>query len=283
MKKLFTLFSITALCALTQAQVTTPPASVPAEYDVQVGLTEVELTYNRPNMNGRQIFGGLVPYGQVWRTGANKNSTIQFSDDVKIGNYTLKAGKYAIYTIPSPQTWEVIFYIDNENWGLPSEWDETKVAAKVTAKVHKLPITIETFSISIDDIRNDTAKLNFLWSDIYVEVPIEFPTDQKVMTSIQNTLQNNPKYSDYLAAANYYYTTRKDINQAKEWIDKGMKINQDPKFWQLRQQALIYAEAGDFKGAIQLAQQSTELAKKAGNNDYIRMNEEAIKEWNKKK
>ena len=283
MKKLVTLLAIVATSAFTYAQVTTPSASAPAGYEVKVGLTEVELEFNRPNKSDRQIFGDLVPYDKMWRTGANKNSTIEFSDDVKIEGQTVKAGKYAIFTKPSKKSWEVYFYTETENWGLPEKWDDAKVAAKVTAKVHHLPMEVETFSISIDDIKYDEAKLNFLWSNVYVEVPIHFPTDEKVMVSIKNTMNNSPKMEDYFAAANYYYNTKKDIKQAKEWFDEGMKLSKEPKFWQLRQQSLIYAEAGDFKGAIKLAQQSLDLAKKAGNDDYAKMNQASIDSWSKKK
>lgn len=282
MKKVLTLLSFAAFMAFSQAQVTTPPASVPAEYDVTVGLTNIELEYNRPNVNDRKIFGDLVPYGEIWRTGANSNSTIKFSDDVVIDGQTLKAGKYAIYTKPQQDSWEVYFYTDNENRGLPEKWDDAKVALKTKAKVHKLPLQVETFSISIDDIKNDNAKLNFIWSDVYVEVKIEVPTDKKVLASIDATLKNSPKPEDYLAAANYFFSTDKDIQQAKKWIDEGMKNVKEPRFWQLRQQSLIYAKSGDKKGAISLAQRSLDLAKAAGNTDYVKMNEDSIKDWSKK-
>jgi hypothetical protein len=281
MKKALTLLSFAAFLAFTNAQVKTPPASVPAEYEVKVGLTEFDLEYSRPNMNGRTIFGDLVPYGKMWRTGANKNSTIEFSDDIVIDGQTVKAGKYAIFTKPEKESWEIYFYSDTENWGLPEKWDDSKVAMKTRAKVHKLPLQVETFSISIDDISNDNAKLNFLWSDVFVEIKMEVPTDKKVMASIESTMKNSPKPEDYIAAANYYFTTGKDIQQAKKWIDEGLKDVKEPKFWQLRQQSLIYAKAGDKKGAIKLAQQSMDLAQKAGNADYVKMNEVSIKEWSK--
>lgn len=282
MKKALTLLSFAAFMAFSQAQVTTPPASVPAEYEVKVGLTEFDLEYNRPNVNDRKIFGDLVPYGKIWRTGANKNSTIEFSDDIVIDGQTVKAGKYAIFTKPEKDSWEIYFYTDTENWGLPEKWDDSKVAMRTKAKVHKLPLSVETFSISIDEIKNDNAKLNFMWSDVYVEVKIEVPTDKKVLASIDATMKNSPKPEDYIAAANYYANTGKDIQQAKKWFDEGMKGQKEPKFWQLRQQSLVYAKAGDVKGAISLAQQSLDLAKKAGNADYVKMNEESIKEWSKK-
>lgn len=282
MKKILTLLSFASFLIFADAQVKTPAASAPGDFETTVGLTKVELEYSRPSMNGRQIFGDLVPYGKVWRTGANKNSTIEFSDDVMVDGQKLKAGKYAIYTKPEKDKWEIYFYTDHENWGLPEKWDDSKVAAKTTVPVKTLPFKVETFTLSIGNIKNDEANLEIMWSNVLVETKIKFPTDEKVMASIESTLKNNPTAQDYLAAANYYYTTNKDIQQAKKWIDEGMKMTKEPKFWQLRQQSLIYAKAGDINGAIRLAQQSLELAEKAGNDDYVKMNRESLKEWGHK-
>lgn len=281
MKKALSILTITFLSFTLNAQIEIPQASPSGSLEQKVGLTEVEIEYSRPNMRGRTIFGDLVPYGKIWRTGANKNTIISFSDDVVVDGQTLKAGKYAIYTKPEKDNWEIYFYSDTENWGNPEKWDDKKVAAKTTAKVVTLPFEIETFSISIDNVQADNAKLNFLWSNVYVETEIQFPTDKKVTASIEKTMKGSPKMEDYYAAAVYYYNSEKDIKQAKKWIDQAMEINKDPKFYQLRQQSLIYAKSGDVKGAVSLAQQSLDAAKKAGNADYIKMNEESIKEWSK--
>ena len=281
MKKIITSFAFCAFMLAVNAQVQTPQASVSTELEVTVGLTEIDIEYSRPNVKGREVFGNLVPYGQIWRTGANKNTTISFSDDVVIDGQTLKAGKYAIYTKPEKDNWEIYFYTDTENWGNPEKWDDKKVAAKTTVKVINLPMKIETLDISIGDIQNDNAKLGILWDNVYVETKIEVPTDKKVMASIDKTMKGSPTAQDYMSAANYYFTTDKDIQQAKKWMDEGMKMNKDPKYYQLRQQSLIYAKAGDKKGAISLAQKSLDAAKKAGNADYIKMNEDSIKEWSK--
>jgi len=281
MKKALSILTITFLSFTLNAQIEILQASTSGSLEQKVGLTDVEIEYSRPNMRGRTIFGDLVPYGKIWRTGANKNTTISFSDDVMVNGQTLKAGKYAIYTKPEKDHWEIYFYTDTENWGNPETWDDKKVAAKATAKVITLPFEIETFSISIDNVQADNAKLNFLWSNVYVETEIQFPTDKKVMASINSTMKNNPKMEDYYAAAVYYFNADKDISQAKKWIDQAMEMNKDPKFYQLRQQSLIYAKSGDVKGALSLAQKSLDAAKKAGNPDYVKMNEDSIKEWSK--
>lgn len=282
MKKIFTTLAICALMISANAQVQTPAASPASEFEQVVGLTKIEVEYARPNVNGRTVFGDLVPYDKMWRTGANKNSTISFSDDVVIGGQTVKAGKYAIFTKPGQKSWEVYFYSDTENWGLPEKWDDSKVAAKTTAEVYPMPMNMETFTIMLDEVHADHAMLGILWEKVYVGVKIEVPTDKKVMASIDAMMKGAAKPEDYLAAANYYYTANKDISQSKKWFDEGMKNNKEPKFWQLRQQSLIYAKSGDKKGAIELAKKSLDLAQKAGNADYVKMNQDSLKEWGAK-
>ncbi len=282
MKKLFTVLFVSALTICGNAQVKTPQASVSAEEEVTVGLTKVEIEYSRPSKKGRVIFGDLVPFGQIWRTGANKNTTISFSDDVEIGGKTVKAGTYAIFTKPEKDSWEIYFYADHENWGNFFKWDDTKVAAKTTAKVHHLSdANINTFQIGIGDVTNSTAKLYFLWDNTYVETEFTVPTDKKVMASIEQTMKAKPTAGDYMAAANYYYTTDKDIQQARKWMDEGMKLNTKPAYYQYYQQALITHKAGDKKAAMALAKKTLDTAKAAKSDEYVRNAEKIIGEWTK--
>ena len=229
-------------------------------------------------MRGRTIFGGLVPYNAMWRTGANANTKITFSDDVEVGGKTLKAGSYAIYTKPGTSSWEVYFYNDASNWGTPVTWEDSKVAAQVTVPAYPMPMNIETFTMSFDSLKSDSVVLGMLWEKTYVGVPIKFGTDKMVSDNIQKVM-NGPDSNDYYAAAVYYLESGKDIGKAKNWIDKSIEMNKDPKFWQFRQKSLIYAKAGDKKGAIEAAKKSLELARAAGNNDYVALNEKSLKEW----
>lgn len=259
------------------AQIETPAPSPEQEIEQTVGLTDVKVMYSRPSVKGRTIFGDLVPFDKVWRTGANKNTTIEFSDDVMIGGSEVKAGEYAIYTKPGASNWEVYFYTDTNNWGLPATWDESKIAAKVTAKTYALPMTVETFTISFDDLAMDGANLGMMWDKTYVAVPFKVMTDKKVTASIDRVM-NGPSANDYYAAAVYYLETDGDINKAKTWIDKAVSMRDDA-FWFKRQQSLIYAKAGDTKGAIKAAKASMEQAQKAGNMDYVALNKKSLKEW----
>ncbi|MEZ4882787.1 MAG: DUF2911 domain-containing protein [Flavobacteriaceae bacterium] len=278
MKKIILLFSALILTAGIQAQITTPQPSPFQKIEQKVGLTDVTLEYSRPSMKGRTIFGGLVPYDAMWRTGANANTKITFSENVEIGGKSVKAGSYAIYTKPGASNWEVYFYNDTNNWGTPEKWDDSKIAAQVSVQAYPMPMNIETFTMSFDELKNDAAMLGMLWEKTYVGVPIKFGTDKAVSDNIQKVM-NGPSANDYYAAAVYYLETGKDINQAKTWIDKSINMNKEPAFWQLRQKSLIYAKAGDKKGAIEAAKKSMELAKTAGNNDYVALNQKSLKEW----
>lgn len=278
MKKLLLLFVLTAFVFQAKAQIETPQPSPASKLEQKVGLTTVTLEYSRPSVRGRVIFGDLLPYGKIWRAGANKNTTISFSDDVTIDGQTLKAGTYAIFIKPMKESWDVYFYSDTNNWGTPKEWDDSKVVAKTTVKTYEVPYNVETYTIDINQITNNGATLEFIWEKTYAPVPFSVPTESKVTSAIERVM-NGPSANDYYAAAVYYLDEGKDIKQAKEWIDKAISMTDKPMFWQYRKQALIYAKAGDKKGAIKAAKKSLEGAKQAGNDDYVKMNTDSLKEW----
>lgn len=278
MKNILSTILLCTAIWIGNAQVTVPAASVHETTKTTVGLTEVSLDYSRPSKRDRVVFGNVVPYGKLWRTGANANTTIKFSDDVKIDGQMIEAGKYAIFTIPNEDQWEVFFYNETDNWGNQVQWNDKKVAAKTTVKTHSLNTTQETFSISLDNITNDSAMLTFAWDDVMAAVKFEVPTDRKAMASIEKTMKASPKAQDYLSAANYYYATDRDIKQAKEWIDLGIKMLDKPAFYQLHAQALIHAKAGDKKSAMKIAEKSLLASKMAKDGAYIRMNKELIEQ-----
>ena len=277
MKKFTLLFCAALLSFSLQGQVSTPAPSPFAKVKQTVGLTEVVLEYSRPSMKGRTIFGDLVPYDKVWRTGANARTKITFGDDVTIDGQEVKAGSYSIFTKPGATSWEVIFYGDGKEFGTPQEFDESMVAAKTTAEVYSMPMDVQTFTMTFDDLNNKGATLGILWEKSYVGVPFTVPTDTKAVKSIE-TVMGGPSGNDYFAAASYYFQEGKDLNKAKEWIDKAVSMN-DKAFWVMRQQSLIYAKMGDKKGAIEAAKKSLEVAEEAGNADYVKMNKDSLKEW----
>lgn len=278
MKKI-TLFLFVALASFSlEAQINTPAPSPAATLMQTVGLTDVTVKYSRPNMRGRTVFGDLVPFDKLWRTGANARTKVTFSEDVTVNGSTLKAGSYALYTKPGAAAWEVMFYTEADGGGTPREWDDSKVAAKLSAKVWPMEMPVETFTISIDDVMSGSANIGIIWENTYVAIPFEVATDASVEKDIAKAL-GGPTAGDYYTAAVYYSEQGKDISKAKEWMGKAMAMTEKPAFWQLRQQSLIQAKSGDKKGAIATAKKSLEASKVAGNDDYVKMNMDSLKEW----
>lgn len=283
MKKFFCtlcLMAVAAFCAVNlSAQISTPPPSPGAKIEQTVGLSKVTVEYSRPGMKGRTIFAedGLVPHGKMWRTGANSATKVTFSDDVKVGGTDLKAGSYAIVTIPTATEWTVNFYpYESGSW---SSYKEKEAAASVKAPVIKITGTIEWFMISVTDLGGESPKLEFLWDNTYVAVGFEINVKERVLAAIEKTL-DGPSTNDYYAAASYYHSIGKDLDKALEWVQKATKVEK-PRFWQVRREALILADLGKKADAIAAAKKSMELAKEAGNDDYVRMNEKSIAEWSK--
>ncbi|MCF6280001.1 MAG: DUF2911 domain-containing protein [Flavobacteriaceae bacterium] len=279
-KKTIAIVIFLGLTFSINAQIQTPQPSPLSKIEQKVGLTDVTVEYSRPGVKGRTIFGNLVPYGKTWRTGANENTKITFSSDFTIGETTLKAGTYAIYTVPNEKSWDVLFYTDSDNWGTPQKWDESKVAAKATAEVHEIPFNVESFTIDINNLQNDSATLEIIWEKTFIAVPFSVPTDKATSASIDKVMAG-PSVNDYFSAAKYYLDSGKDLKKAKEWIDTAVTSREKPAFWHIRLQSLIYAKLGDTKGAIKAAKRSLELATEAGNDDYVKMNKESIAEWAK--
>ncbi|MBP6181632.1 DUF2911 domain-containing protein [Flavobacterium sp.] len=281
MKNILIAFAIIIANFTIEAQVKTPQSSPKATITQAIGLTDVEINYSRPSARGRAVFGNLVPFGKVWRTGANENTTISFSDDVVIDGKTLKKGKYALYTIPKIESWEVIFYSMTDNWGNPVEWNEANVALKTTVKPETLSKNVETFTIGISDLDNNFAFLEMYWENSYAAVKFEVPTEKKATASIEKVLAG-PAAGDYFSSAQYLYQSNGDIAKARAYIDKALELNQDKPFYYYRLKSLIQAKQGDKKGAIETAKLSLAAAEIAKNQDYVKMNKDSIAEWSKK-
>lgn len=284
MKKLTILTTLIFFLAATFgfAQIKTPSPSPTGKISQAVGLINVDVEYSRPSAKGRQIFGDLVPFGEMWRTGANASTKVTFSDKAAVSGISLEKGTYALYTIPEKTSWTIIFYKNTSIWGAPQPKDfkEADVAARFTVPVQNLASKVETFTIEIGNLRNDGADLELSWENTKVVFPIKVDTDSKVMADIDATM-SGPKAGDYYAAARYYYEEKKDMKKALEWVNASLEKGGD-KFWILRLKANILAELKMYKDAIATAQKSTELAKADGNTDYPRMNEESIADWKQK-
>jgi len=283
MKKLIYAVAFMLATYAIEAQVKTPQPSPKTTVQQVVGLTDVTLDYSRPSAKGRTIFGDLVPFGKLWRTGANLNSMITFSDDVTIDGKALPKGKYALFTVPKADTWEIIFYKTTDNWGTPEEFKESDVALRANAKPILTDRRVETFTLSIGNITNDAADLEIAWEKTFVALKFEVPSKKAAMASIAKVLAG-PTAGDYFSAAQYYYQANIDHNKALEFINKAIgmvKPGEDAPFWHLRLKSLIQAKLGDKKGAIETAKLSLAGAQKEKNDDYVKMNNDSIKEWSK--
>ncbi len=284
MKKIFTLLAIVIVTFYVNAQVKTPQPSPKAVVSQVVGLTDVTIDYSRPSAKGRVVFGDLVPFGKIWRTGANANTTVSFSDDIIIGGKTLAKGKYALYTLPKADNWEVIFYKTTDNWGTPEEWNESNVALRANAKPEPTNRKAETFTIAISNLTNDSAFIELSWENTVVALPFEVPTKKTATASITKALAG-PSAGDYYSSAQYFLQSNGDLNKALEYINKAIsltKTGEDVPFYYLRQKSLIQAKLNDKKGAIETAKLSLAAAEKAKNSDYVKMNNDSILEWSKK-
>ena len=269
---------------VVEAQVKTPAPSPKAKIEQVVGLTNVEIEYSRPSSKGRNVFGDLVPYGKLWRTGANKNTTVSFSEDVMIGGQALKKGKYALFVTPKADVWEVIFYTDSENWGTPEKFDDAKVALKTTATPENLAKKVETFTMNIGALDNDSAQLEISWEKTMVAIKFEVPTKKTALASIEKTLAGATA-GDFFSAGQYYNQSNGDMTKALEYVNKAISMTpagKDIPFWYQRQKSLIQAKLNDKKGAIETAKLSLAGATKDDNQDYVKMNNDSIAEWSKK-
>ena len=283
MKKIIITGAFMLAVMMSSAQIRTPQASPQATIEQTVGLTDVKIEYSRPSSKGRSVYGELVPYGRVWRTGANANTIITFSEDVVIGGKTLPKGQYALFTLPKADSWDVIFYADTNNWGVPEKYDDKKEVLRTTVKPEYLSRNVETFTIGINNLDNDFGHIEIAWEKTMVSVRFDVPTKQTALKSIE-TAMAGPTANDLFAAAQYYYQSNGDMNKALTWMNMAVDKfkGQDVPFYFLRQKSLIQAKLGDKKGAIETAKLSQAAAEKANNADYVKMNKDSIQEWSKK-
>jgi hypothetical protein len=281
MKKILIAFAFILTPLLIEAQLKTPQASPKATVFQTVGLTDVEIVYCRPAARGRAVFGNLVPFGKIWRTGANENTVISFSDDVVIDGKTLPKGKYSLYTIPKIESWEIIFYSTINNWGNPETWNEANVVLRTTVKEEALSKSVESFTIGINNLTPDSATLDLAWENSHVSMKFTVPTQKEALANIEKVLAG-PTSADYFSAAQYMYQSNADNAKAKTYMDKAMELSTDKPYWYTRLKSLIQARGGDIKGAIETANLSLAAAEAAKNQDYVKMNRESISEWSKK-
>jgi len=250
----------------------TPAPSSTQTIKQDFGIGSVELSYSRPNVRGRNIFGDLVPYGEVWRTGANGATTLTFSDDVTIGGTKIPAGKYGLLTIPDKTSWTLIItkQLDVTN---PAAYKQDQDVVRVKATPMTLAMPVETFTMQFANIKPSSADLHIMWDKTAVALPITNDVDGKVMAQINDAMNNDNR--PYFQSAVYYIENGKDLNQAVTWLNKAIEQNPDA-YYMHYQKAAALAKLGRKDEARQTAQKSMELARKQNNNDYVRLNEKLL-------
>jgi hypothetical protein len=278
MKKIIFAFAIfQILSGSSSAQDLNIPSPSPTQTIKQeFGLSSVEVSYSRPGIKGRKIFGDLVPYGKVWRTGANSATTISFGSDVTIDNKKIPAGKYGLLTIPGQSEWTIIISKQLDVTS-PAAYKQDQDVARIVAKAENVDFTVESFIIVFDDIKSNSMVMELLWEKTAVAVPISTDVDTKVMADIDQLMNKDNK--PYFASALYYMNNGKDLNKASEWLDKAI-AQQPDAFWVWHQKANCLAKLGKKKEAIAAANKSIELAKAAKNDDYVALNTKLIQTLN---
>ncbi len=277
MKKLLLLLAIFSYLQTVNGQVGYLRASPLQKTTAKVGFTDITIEASRPSIKGRVIFGDLVPYDELWRTGANRSTKITFSDTVYIGKTALAPDTYTLLTIPTTTDWDIYFYKDLSLWGAPDSLEESKIAAHIKVPSLSLNRTFESLTLTIDDLTKNSVNLGLAWENTYVAIPISIPTDDIMTGLIHKELAKNA--SDFHAAAYYYLNNNLDLNKAKDWMAKAILIRAIPDYRDYLWQSMILDKLGDRKGAIQSAKKSLEIAKDAGSRVGIEENTENLKKW----
>ncbi|MDG2368394.1 MAG: DUF2911 domain-containing protein [Flavobacteriaceae bacterium] len=265
---------------LSYSQLLSPVASPKTKIIQKVGLVDINLEYSRPSKKNRKIFGGLVPYGKIWRTGANNPTLISFSENIKLNNKLIEKGDYHIYSVPSESKLDLIIYEKTDAWGSLSDFDESLIKARVVSNFIDLPFTVETFTIAFNNISNNGASLIINWDNKQAVYMIDVLTKGKMIENINKTLSENPSANDYRKAAVYYYEENIDIAKAVKWIDIAFKDTDNLKYWQLRYKALIYEKAGNIIKAKEYAEKGFKNAKEINTIDGINALEIVVERLN---
>jgi Protein of unknown function (DUF2911) len=272
-KVLLPAIMLTCLSLATVAQVRMPAPSPTQTVKQEFGISSIELTYSRPSAKDRKIYGDLVPYNKLWRTGANAATRIVFKDAVEIGGKKVDTGTYVLYTIPGVDSWEVILNKGLSNWGIDG-YKETEDVVRFKAEPMKGKDRVETFTMQFTDVLPESCKLEILWDKTVVAIPIRVNFKDRVRAQINAAMETDKK--PYWQAAQFYNEYDKNLPKALENASKAAEAN--PKaFWILLYKARIQKEMGDNAGALATSKKSWELAKEAKNDDYMKMNEDLQK------
>lgn len=260
------------------AQVKTPAPSPTQTVKQDFGISSIELSYSRPGIKSRKMYSDIAPAGQVWRTGANNATTLNFGDEVIIGDTKIPAGKYGLLSIPGKKEWTLIIS-KQTNVTSPAAYKQESDVVRVNVPVTKLKKAVETFTIEFANVKPSTCDLQLMWGNSAVSLPIKTDVDSRIMASIDAAMKTDKP--PYAQAAQYYMDNGKDLNQALSWFNKAIEQQPDA-YWVQHQWANCLAKLGKKNEATAAAERSKELAAKAKNDDYVRMNDKLLAELKKK-
>ncbi len=266
--------SLSTMMVQAQAPALKTPAPSPSQTIKQAfALGDLTVDYSRPSVKGRTVFGDLVPFGKIWRTGANGTTKLTFAEDVKVEGKDVKAGTYGLYTIPNKDSWEVMLYSDLTLNGNVANYKPENEVLRVVVKPTALTTKVETFTINLADVTANSLVVEILWDKTRVPVKITAEIDAKIMKNIEATMAVDSR--PYFQAAAYYLESGKDLNQALVWANKA--VEQNPKaFWVLNVKSKIEYGLKDYPAATASAEKVVALAKEASNEDYVKMGEKMI-------
>jgi hypothetical protein len=271
-KTLFAAFAICSMLASVAQTIETPQPSPTQTVKQNFGLSSITLVYSRPGIKGRKVFGDLVPFGKVWRTGANSATTIEFGDDVTIGGTKVPKGEYGLITIPDKDVWTVIITKQLDITG-PAAYKPENDLVRTTVKPAALKDVVESFTIQFANVKSTTCDIQMMWENTIVTVPVSTDVDSKVTARIKEVMSSDSR--PYFQAAVYYLENGKDLNQALSWFNKAAEQQPDA-YWVHLQRANCLAKLGKKEDAKAASQKSRELALKAGNDDYVKLNDKLM-------
>jgi tetratricopeptide (TPR) repeat protein len=280
-KSFYTLLAIAITGISLQAQSLKTPAPSPLQTIKQAfALSDITIEYSRPSAKGRVIFGNLVPFEKIWRTGANAATKITFGEDVMVEGQKVVAGTYALYTVPNKNSWEVMLYNDLKLGGNTAEYKKENEVVRFTVNTKPVVEKVETFTMNISDLTATAANIEMAWENTKVTFKVVADFDATLMKNIDAALASDTR--PYFQAANYYYDNNKDLTKALEWANKA--VEQNPKaFWAMQLKAKIEYKMKDYKSAIASAEKVIVVAKEAKNDDFVKQAEDLIAEAKKAK
>ena len=276
-------FLILVLVAVSvYGQIEHPKASPLATIRQDVGFATIEVVYSRPAVRGRTIFGDLVPYGRIWRVGANASTKFTTNTSITIDGNELQAGTYALYAFPNKNHWEVVFHNNTEHWGDGrTAYDSKEDAFRIRVTPESIPYTQENFLIVFDSITHNSAIMQWIWEQTRVSIPIGVDTKALMQARIQQALADNPSAQTYYEAARYYQEEGIHFEKSLTYLDKALELGGDTYYFH-RLRSLVLADLGRYAEAIQAAKRSEDLAAAEGKDEFVRMNKKNIAAWSLK-